>query len=262
MALANKTTKHREVERRILESLSSNIWFYLRLANSLIFNFFLTKKLKNNGIIYSTIFMLIMKITKEIIDVLLSVKSMKELYTKLDSYNVKFRNDLFEVFSYYLFKLNSDINSGLEALWLYENIPGKVQKNLKLDQVTDKKFDMLAKIKNEYYAIRCIFRHDSYDKFEWSYVSNFFKISFGNRIKGGFLVSNTFFLCTEILSTGKIGTVNEYSLKVADSDKVHVINGDFFEKLPIDFFDKMHTMIQSDVCNTPVDVLKKLIGLR
>jgi superfamily II DNA or RNA helicase len=148
----------------------------------------------------------------------------------------KEKGDLFEEFTYYLFKLDPRLNQNLENIWLYKNIPNKILKELSLP-TKDKGIDLLAKIDGNYCAIQCKFRQNPELIISWAELSTFFGLSFGlnNKIKGGFLVTNTYDLCEEVIN----------------STKVQPIYGDFFDGLPKNFFDCIHKS------NTKIIYVKK-----
>lgn len=105
---------------------------------------------------------------------------------------------------------------------MYANIPDKILSALQLPS-KDKGIDLLAKIKGEYYAIQCKFRQNPDVIISWAELSTFFGLSFGlnNKIKGGFLVTNTCNLCDEVIK----------------STKIKAIYDDFFNDLPNNFFE-------------------------
>jgi len=87
-------------------------------------------------------------------------------YSKIDSFNdiyiytkkltKKEKGDLFEKFTYHLFKLHPKLNNGLENIWLYTDVPAKIIKELNLP-TKDKGIDLIAQINGNYYAIQCKF---------------------------------------------------------------------------------------------------------
>jgi predicted helicase len=146
----------------------------------------------------------------------------EDIYDFTQNLTKKEKGDLFEEFTYHLFKLDARLNQNLENIWLYKDIPNKILKELSLP-TKDKGIDLLAKIDGEYYAIQCKFRQDPTVIIPWASLSTFFGLSFGlnDKIKGGFLVTNTYDLCEEVIN----------------STKVQPIYGDFFDSLPKNFFD-------------------------
>lgn len=149
-----------------------------------------------------------------------------DIYDFTTNLTKKQKGDLFEEFTYWLFKLDPRLNANLKSIWLYPNIPDKILRELNLPP-KDKGIDLLAKISGEYYAIQCKFRQNPNVTISWTELSTFFGLSFGlnNKIKGGFLVTNTFGLCDEVIK----------------STKVEPIYGDFFDGLPINFFESVRT---------------------
>ena len=145
-----------------------------------------------------------------------------DIYDHTKNLTKKEKGDLFEEFTYHLFKLDPRLNSNLQNIWLYKNIPEKIINELSLPS-KDKGIDLLAKINEEYYAIQCKFRQDPDVVIPWGELGTFFGLSFGmnNKIRGGFLVTNTNDLCNEVIK----------------SDKVEPMYGDFFDELPENFFE-------------------------
>jgi len=133
----------------------------------------------------------------------------------------KEKGDLFELFTYYLFKHDPRLNNGLQKIWLFNDIPKNVLKELGLPS-TDKGIDLLAVINGKYYAIQCKFRQDPNKIISWGELSTFFGLSFGmnNKIAGGFFVTNTRNLCQEVIN----------------SKKVTAIYDDFYDSLTSKFF--------------------------
>ncbi len=144
-----------------------------------------------------------------------------DIYARTKSLTNKQKGDFFEEFTYYLFRLDPRINNGLENIWLYSDVPSKIIKELNLP-TKDKGIDLLAKINGDYYAIQCKFRQNPNVILNWTELSTFFGLAFGmnNKIKGGFLVTNTTDLCKEVIK----------------STKVEPIYGDYFDDLPKNFF--------------------------
>ena len=149
-------------------------------------------------------------------------QSFSEIYGHTVNLTKKEKGDLFEEFTYYLLKLDPKLNANLQKIWLYNYIPEKILEELDLPS-KDKGIDLLAQINGEYYAIQCKFRQDPNTIIDWTSLSTFFGLSFGinDKIKGGFLVTNTHDLCEEVIK----------------STKVEPIYGDYFDDLPANFFD-------------------------
>lgn len=162
--------------------------------------------------------------SKDIIKYLSKCKTFDDIYQVTVNLDNKTKGDLFEIITFYLFKLCPVLNNNLEEIWLWNNIPNNILKNLNLP-TKDKGIDLLAEIKGNYYAIQCKFRQDINNTITWKELSTFPGLSFGlnNKIKGGFFVTNTFDLCKEI----------------EKSEKIESIYGDFFDNLPNNFFENI-----------------------
>ena len=145
----------------------------------------------------------------------------ENIYDFTEKFTKKGKGDLFEEFTYYLFKLDPRLNSNLKNIWMYDDVPEHILRDLKLPN-RDKGIDLIAQIDDDYYAIQCKFRQDPTVTISWTELSTFFGLSFGmtKKIKGGFFVTNTYDLCDEVI----------------ESDKVIPIYGDFYKDLPANFF--------------------------
>lgn len=152
------------------------------------------------------------------------INQFDDIYNVTKNLSKKEKGDLFELLTYYLFKLDPRLNNNLQNIWLYSNIPILIKKNLQLP-MKDKGIDLLVQINNDYYAIQCKFRQKYETIITWKEVSTFFGLTFGinNKIKGGFFVTNTYDLCNEVIK----------------SIKVEPIFGDFFDNLPENFFENI-----------------------
>src|SRR5579872_734977 len=150
-----------------------------------------------------------------------TLKSFNDLYLTTDDMNNKSKGDLFELFTFYLFKLDPRLNAGLQNIWLYNNIPEAILTELSLP-TKDKGIDLLAQIDNLYYPIQCKFRQNPNQAITWTDLSTFFGLAFGmtNKMNRGFLVTNTYDLCREVIN----------------SDKVTSIYGEFFNQIDPEFY--------------------------
>lgn len=165
------------------------------------------------------------------------INSFSDLYTIAKDLNKKEKGDLFELLTYYLFKLDPKLNNQLQSIWLYADIPTKIINELNLP-IKDKGIDLLAKINDEYYPIQCKFRQDANMVITWAELSTFFGLSFGmnQKVNKGFFVTNTYDLCNEVIK----------------SDKVETIYGDYFDELPKNFFNNIRNDLNK----------KEIIGYR
>ena len=154
-------------------------------------------------------------------NILQSLNKFSDIYAITANQTKKEKGDLFELFTYYLFKHDPRLNHNLQKIWLYKDVPKKVLEYLKLPD-TDKGIDLITKIDGKYYAIQCKFMQDPTKIIPWAKLSTFFGLSFGitNRIAGGFLVTNTYNLCQQVI----------------DSDLVVPIYDDYYDEIPKNFF--------------------------
>src|SRR5438477_5470835 len=121
---------------------------------------------------------------KTLLSWILHINSFDQYYDVTKNLTKKEKGDLFELVTYHLFKLSPILNQNLEAIWLYEDIPQSVKKELNLP-VKDKGIDLLVRIDGEYYAVQCKFRQECDTSIRWNEVGTFFGLSFGlnNKIK-------------------------------------------------------------------------------
>jgi hypothetical protein len=175
--------------------------------------------------------------TQTIIGHLSGLESFDDIYDVTKNMDAKEKGDLFEIVTFYLFKLSPLLNCKLQDIWMYKDIPSEIMKTLKLPK-RDKGIDILAKIDNEYYAIQSKFRQDTSVCITWDELSTFFGLTFGlhDRIKGGFFATNTYDMCDQ----------------VNDSEKVVSIRGEFFDVLPDNFFKNICDMIENKNIRTYV----------
>lgn len=172
--------------------------------------------------------------TERIINLLKDFIEFNDVYDITEDMTNQEKGYLFELITYYMYKLCPALNANLQFIWLYKDIPANVIKELGLPS-KDKGIDLLAMINGDYYAIQCKFRQDADRTIHWNELATFFGLSFGmnDKIKRGILVTNTEELCNEVLR----------------STKVDAIYGEFFDNLPNDFFEKMCNMLSGQRVN-------------
>lgn len=112
------------------------------------------------------------------------VKTFDDIYHVTSKLKPKEKGDLFELITYYIFKLSPILNNRLQNIWLYDDISIKTKKLLKLPE-KDKGIDLLAFIDDDYYVIQSKFRQNKDYVVPWPNLSTFFGLSFGmnNKIK-------------------------------------------------------------------------------
>jgi predicted helicase len=157
-----------------------------------------------------------------IVKMLYKRESLNDMYPDIKKKTNKEKGDIFEVITYWLFKLMPALNNDLKDIWLYDNVPTNIKKELTLPS-RDKGIDLLLQLKNgDYYAIQCKFRQNPNTIITWTEVATFFGLAFGlhNKIKGGYFVTNTYDLCEEVIN----------------STLVNAIYGTFFDEIPKEVF--------------------------
>lgn len=81
------------------------------------------------------------------------LKSFNDFYNLTENLESKKKGDLFELLTWYLFKIDPRLNNDLQEIWLYNDIPDEIREELSLPS-KDKGIDLLAKINDEYYVLR------------------------------------------------------------------------------------------------------------
>ena len=152
------------------------------------------------------------------------INNFNDIYLIAEDLEKKEKGDLFELITYYLFKLDPRLNNQLQSIWLYNDIPDKIRNELNLP-TRDKGIDLLPKIHDQYYPIQCKFRQNPQIVISWTELSTFFGLAFGmnHQINKGFFVTNTMDLCDEVIK----------------SKKVEPIYADYFNGLPDNFFNNI-----------------------
>ena len=100
------------------------------------------------------------------------LKCFNDIYDVTLNLEKKEKGDLFEFFTYYLFKLDPVRNNNLQNIWLYDDIPIKIIEELNLPS-KDKGIDLLVLINFEYYAIQCKFRQNPESMIAWGELGKF-----------------------------------------------------------------------------------------
>ena len=155
-------------------------------------------------------------------DIFKKCNTLDDLYDITEDMNNKEKGNVWEIVSYYIILLSPILNRGLKNIWLYDDIPTKLIKELNLPK-KDKGIDLIVQFEDEYVAIQSKFRQRENSKIQWEELSTFFGLAFGvgEKITRGLFITNTLKMCDE----------------VNNSKKVKAIDGNFFdEQLPENFF--------------------------
>lgn len=161
-------------------------------------------------------------LSSSMIDIFRKCEFFNDIYEYTEDMGKKEKRDLFEIITYFAFKLSPFLNTDIQNIWLYNSIPKDILTKLNLPS-KDKGIDLLLEKNNEYYAIQCKFRQSLETVIKWGELSTFYGLTFGvaNGIKCGYFVTNTTNMCDEVKA----------------SNKVKVINNTFFRhNLPNNFF--------------------------
>ena len=158
-------------------------------------------------------------------DFLNNIKSFDDIYGITLKMGPLEKGELFELITYYIFKLIPTLNIGIQDVWLYNDIPTKIIQELNLPE-KDMGIDILLKKNNQYYSVQAKFRQDKNLIVPWGELATFYGLSFGvaHNIKGGYIVTNT---------------INISGI-VTRGDTAQLIYGRFFDELPDNFFKNMY----------------------
>jgi superfamily II DNA or RNA helicase len=141
-----------------------------------------------------------------IITKLKDIKRFEEILPHTISLLKKEKGDLFEIITFYLFKFSPQLNHNIKNIWLYSRVPDNIKKELFLPQ-NDKGIDLVIQMDDmSYRAVQCKFRQDSSKIVNWNELGTFFGLSFGmdNKIQQGYLVTNTYDMCPEVIASKKV----------------------------------------------------------
>ncbi|AYV79701.1 MAG: hypothetical protein Faunusvirus40_1, partial [Faunusvirus sp.] len=75
------------------------------------------------------------------IELLKDVTTINDLYDKTDDMDNKQKGDIFELITYYIFKLSPVLLNGLQNIWMYKDIPDNIKSHLLLPH-KDKGIDL------------------------------------------------------------------------------------------------------------------------
>lgn len=80
---------------------------------------------------------------KESLKYFKKIKTFNDIYQITEDLTKKEKDDLFEIFTYFLFQLHPALNHDLVSVWLYNNIPNKILKKLNIPE-KDKGIDLIV----------------------------------------------------------------------------------------------------------------------
>lgn len=170
-------------------------------------------------------------------------KILPKLHTFADFYKIdniytsKQIGDFFEIITKYIFILHPYYKSFTKNIWLYDEIPYNLFKELNIPE-KDKGIDLiLFSNDNEYYAIQSKFRNNINNTIPWSDLSTFVGMAFGisNKFDKALYVTNIFNIDEEINKCNRITK----------------IYGDFFDTLDDIFFAQLKEYIGTNNIVTP-----------
>ena len=160
----------------------------------------------------------------EINNVLVKLNTFNDIYELLKDKDYKTKGSTLEVFAKYYFKIHHQHKNNTQEIYLYDEIPIKIKKELKLPN-RDKGIDLLIKYNDEWSAVQCKYRQDSNTTVTWNELSTFFGLTFGinDKIKYGYYFTNTYNLCEEVINSEKVIPISGNSL--------HELDKTFFDNL-------------------------------
>ena len=164
-------------------------------------------------------------------NILHKLNNFQDIYEIYKNLSNKQKGDIFEIITYFIFKLHPNYKNITKNIYLFSDIPDYLLKKLNIPD-KDKGIDLVWEtIDNEFYAIQCKFRTNLEITVPWKDLSTFVGLTHGvGKFFKGIYVTNTYGLNDEIINSHK--TISIY--------------GDFFTSLPENFFD----LIKSTLNNT------------
>lgn len=164
-------------------------------------------------------------------NILQKLNKFEDIYEISKNLSNKQKGDIFEIITYFIFRLHPNYKNITKNIYLFCDIPPHLLKNLNIPD-KDKGIDLVWEtIDNEFYAIQCKFRSNVDIIVPWKDLSTFVGLTHGvGKFSKGIYVTNTYGLNEEIIN----------------SDKTISIYGDFFKSLPENFFN----LIKSYINNT------------
>lgn len=182
------------------------------------------------------------------------IRVFDDIYLITKTLSKKKKGNLFEILTFYLFKFVPALNQNLQEIWLYDDMPTKILDKLNLPS-TDKGIDLIAKKDDNYYAIQCKFRQNNEKTISWDVLSTFYGLTFGvgTNIKGGYLVTNTFDLCDEVIKSNKV-------IPIYGDYFTNNLSTNFFENICLDLQKKeVKTYVPRSPFNFQEDCVKNVI---
>jgi len=110
--------------------------------------------------------------SQTVIKYMSKLKNWQSYCDTVEPLTAKEKGELFEVVTYYAFKLIPILNVDVEEIYMLKDIPQKIIELLGIP-INDKGIDMIAKIKGKYYAIQSKYRHDPYRCIKWGELGTF-----------------------------------------------------------------------------------------
>ena len=106
----------------------------------------------------------------------------ENIYNIAEDMTKKEKGDLLEIITYYLFLLSPLLNTGIQNVWLYDDIPENLLKSLNLPK-KDKGVDLIIQRDDKYLAVQSKYRQDRNATVCWDEMATFYGLSFGVGMK-------------------------------------------------------------------------------
>ena len=168
-------------------------------------------------------------------------QNFRDLCDKIKDLDNKIKGDIFEEFTFLIFKYHNNYKLFTKNLWLFKDIPITICNKINLYDKRDIGIDILLEsVDNEFYGIQCKYRNNKNKKITWNEISTFIGLSFGicnDNIKGCYLVSSSYNI-TNITDNNKL---------------INYIDGYFFDNIDKNFFDKINNILN----NSNISIIKK-----
>ena len=166
-----------------------------------------------------------------------------EFIEKIRIINENERNNLFRKFIRCIFKYSAEYVDKYEYIWLYDEIPLNIIKDLGLEY-SYKGIDLILLSKDKkYYYVQCKYKMNPHKyKHKHKHISFteipmiYELLSLNHNFDGGFIVTNINEIIKIFGSNELVESSNKYKLK---TNKITIISDEFLCNLPKSFFNTL-----------------------
>ena len=126
-------------------------------------------------------------------NILHKLNNFQDIYEIYKNLSNKQKGDIFEIITYFIFKLHPNYKNITKNIYLFSDIPDYLLKKLNIPD-KDKGIDLVWEtIDNEFYAIQCTFRTNLEITVPWKDLSTFVGLTHGvGKFFKGIYVTNTY----------------------------------------------------------------------